>query len=1175
MASNMFSWPDYSSVSVLPSNDPLRNRLWTQEDEDERGFFSRLFAPVMASQQTLFSLTKEISDDGFQLRDLWTATVHGAKYFNPFGNEEEIQPDEIRQVFFGPDTEESNKWLNTVGDLAIGFLYDPLIVAGAFKAVATAAGAGKDAVMAAQALRTAGETVPTALLRAERLSKTAGILDDITNPAGLAYRMARQGATQVLGPLGKGIATRVLGEERAERWGVEIAQNFFNKDAGIDPLLVARRDEMLNSIDVWNAKGYSVTKASEALGGRNAQDLLGEALETMGVLERVRGDEVPKRALNAVEDIYRRVAAEGIDEDLFNQILLRARNLDNEIGAGLVNAGLMDAPTHAAMKDTHLRRIYQAFETPQAYLDRLDSLNLPDNITYATRGNLRRGFEALQESLSKPGGMFTVQDALGLGGKNFSFFTPEGNLDVAKLADDVFNWINSNSEKTINNLLTHVDDVLEGAASPELFKMVANVVSESARRVSPKKLIREMLEPRLEQNGYVWRTIKENTDVLTARQDLPPIVREALGEIVGAAPRIAAEMDEVGILLETRKFLQEIAGVRRPTEEQVDTLKKLRDGTLPRNPQGEDMLNLKETLKLSDGELASVIDNPSTLGAGIPLNLAKGSRWASVEKAPKLGHTVMVPNTKSYGDVAGMWVSPGTAMLLRHLEGVGDIASGAPSVLMKLGEKLAGFTSLFKAMKTVLDPVAQFRNFMGNAILMDMSGTSPVKGDLYIKAINELKNWATKGEVGRYLQLATEANLGLFTNTFSAAELRIMARKLVDINPKEWDTAIMRVYESIQQTGANVVNVAGSIFDFNEKLFKLSTFIDRVDRMEAAVAKAGKLLTQEVRRNIARQAANISQQALFNYNDVPYMVEFARKYGIVPFITFPFKAVPFAADTLFTRPLRVLKYSKGLDVWNDAWSGGPEQTAREIDGLPRYIRDSMVLKMPFNDAYDRPLYVDLSYFLPWGATKDVIDTFMPTEHRGGGFVGFREGMMTPPIMTLIDAFRRGEDANGRRLTSPTRTAAENFEALGAFLWQFMAPPSAVGGQRANSVGRALQAFARTDPEPIVWMDALGQGLRAIGPMEESIFASDAGFIPQSQAQATGIRGAVSGLLFGGATASDPNQAAYQEAAARKQILTDSYKMISQISSNPSLSILEKNIRIAKIRGELEARLAKK
>lgn len=1120
-----------------------------REPKYERSFLERVFAPFQAPQEALFKFTLDVAEDGFQVSDIWSAISHGARFFNPWSNVKPIDPNEVRQVFFG---DEAEGVLRSVQNLAISLLYDPLLFAGFLKGVGMA-------------------------------GRAANTLEKVMNPAALMVDGMKVASERVLGPLAKSVAYRVLGEEKAQQWAVSLAQNWFKRHAGIDDELVREamaRDQRINK---WRERGYHVIKKSQELGGQAANRLLAEALELDAAYISSTGGTLSKRMQRDLNSLNARIDKLGIDRDLFWEVYRQFRDLDDEIGRSLMNAGAISETAFESMRGTHLRRIYLAHEAPEVYAKRIEDLGLEPELRVHRKAlweNLNRFRDELRPltRVDDQSSMFTLTETLGVQGRAARYFEDgTGRFNVKAFVDDFDDWVANNSNATVEDALAYVNDVMLAGVKlpPEMNKALANYLTDATFATKDSKFYADLIRGRVANSGVTWRTYAERLNVVANRIDLPEVVREAMGEILEAAPRMAAEVTDAAKVLETRRFFDTLAGVKRIDDQAAEMIRQAERLGFEGAEAERLLRQAADHVGVDFETLVEAV--PKFLEEGVGMQVGgKGTRWVSFGGSNReLGHIVQLPNDPSYGSLAGGWVSPAVATMLRHVEGV-KIGNEATRLWHKMSELIARGVSHFKVAKVVLDPTAQFRNFVGNAVLMDMSGTSPFRLDLLKIARDELVHYARTGEMGKYLKLADDAGIAMFQTTFSAAELKDFARSVAIAPDKveSWKDVFTKAHAAIQRSGLDPVDRMAKAFEFNERLFKMTVFIDRVRRLESNWVKAGRPLTEEAMRNFARQAGAIAEQALFNYADVPYMVEMIRKYGIVPFITFPFKAVPFVAETLYKHPHRVLRYDRMAEAWNEHLAGSSVDAAREIEALPEHIRDSLVLRMPFKDAHGRPLYLDISYFLPWAVIADLAKSAQQSE--GGGF---REGILTPPAMVLVDAIRRNQDSLGRPITDPNRTPEDNFMAIASFLWKFIAPPSAPGGSRAESIGRAMQAMATTAPERLQWSNFIGAAWRGniagfgFPEAEENIKAASGRFFPQSQAQmqSEGILqalGFAGGLLFGGLSASDQTQALYQERVQRSINRSEAYRQMAAIRVDGNLSIAERNRRIRAIRERL-------
>lgn len=1298
-----FQSPTTTSATDLFNWQPVQLEP-AEEEPEKRSLIERILAPVEAPKQFLWSLTTNVADEGFQFGDIWKATVHGARYFNPWSNEAPIEADAVRQAFFGEQAKAS-PLLRGTENLALALLYDPLL----FVPIGAATGLLREGATATK------------------------VLESITNPASLAVDMMLKASKEALGPLSRNVAVNMLGRERATKWGTAIAQNVFNKNFGVPTdlvKLVSRKDQ---NIAAWRQAGFNAIRSSQKLGGAKAQRLLADALELDAAYTARSGGELTRDMTRQLDSLNARIDKAGIDRDTFWNVYDNFRVLDDNIGKQLLDSGAINAKQFETLRGTHLRRMYQMTENPEVYVKRIEDLT-PEQLDAAgltVEDRLRTNNGRLYENLSKfkdelkskllgttpeQDSMFMLQDALGIGpkvakpgptprqilGKNYgvegdralfaaqeyggktaddiyqdavaAVNTPNPSLENLYLAaraapdDDAFEamefarrglsiakqrgdsayyrafqgflrdskatkfgastryivntgknagefnvkdfvedldvWLRNNDDATIDTVLDHVKNVMmRGVNLPEQFMAdLANHISDGGLSIlRGTKYYADRIRAWSWSPLMTWHTLSERLKLVSERENIPELIREAMGEVLEASPRLSSQVSNAGLALETHKLFDEMAGVRRLTDDDLRIVRDARNGTSLSVGDAQRLDALAAKLGTSKQDIIDNADALAGLDAGTLINKT-GSRWASTESAQDLGHIVHVPKNEAYGELSEMWVSPAVASMLSHMQGITQAGDPAGKLALTALELLRRGTGLFKSMKVLLDPVAQVTNFVGNAVLLDMGGTSPFRVDIMKRAANELVKYGRSGELGKYMKLADDAGLGLFTNTMSSAELADFARTIsVDVGkPKNWRDVFTNAHAAMQRANLDPLQQAAKAFDFNERLFKMTAFMDRMDRLEGNAVKAGTLITDEMRKGFAEQAAGIAEQSLFNYADVPYLVEFARKYGIIPFATFPFKAAPFIAKTLYQHPYRVLKYSRAVNGVNAMLAGSSVDASKEIEALPEHVRDDLVLRLPFSDGQGRPQYLDLSYFLPWSVLSNLVETFTPTSDRADEG-GFRSGLMSPPAVQLVDALRRNEDGLGRPIMDPTRSAAQNFGAIASYLWKFIAPPSYPGGSRADSIGRAMQAMATTDPQKLDYAARVGAFWRGhpIFPQASETILSGPGFQPQSQSSvsapqvtqaiggilaALGVQdttafqpgsrlgtaeGFLQGTLLSHQYASDTTQAQYQTNAKFQATRAELFKQRAAIVSDMSLSIAEKNRRIRRIMERLQ------
>lgn len=1134
----------------------------------ERTFFDRLFAPFEAPQQTLFALSTG--------HGLWDSLSHGAVYFNPWSNEERIDPEEVRQAFFG---DMADSWVKGASNLAISLLFDPLMIAPISK-VAGASG---------RALQT---------------------IEKVTNPAQVVFDVAKVAARDVVGPLSKTAYARVFGEEAVSKLDntyTAFMGNFINRFHGVDPALqeVVVRAENLQAN--FYGEGTRVIKGMNALSPRGA-DLISEAMERQDVFfSRTASPKLTSQMAQTAQEFDQKLLKEGVHPDIFWPVYDRTRKLDDEFGDWLVDNGLISTAERADMEGTHFRRIYGAHENPLVYADRIEALNVPDSVRI-NADLLRKRMSSVRDSVFDAIGPLGTQPALfadpAVAARTTRYFDNAGKIHAKNFTDDFVDYLNRSTDTSLDEVFTHVkDEMLGGIDLPgEFYATLGNYMSgvihfQEGSAAMAKNIRENGMRAIMGSNtpSFVFKPFRENLDAVKARKDIPDWAREVLDEIVAPQPRIASTVKEVGGLVAARHLFSTVSGTKRLSADAFEQLQHAKSIGFGAQEAKDIVSKVAGDLGVSIDDLAKDMDNILEKGAGTVIG-SRGSAWASETRTAT--HIRQIPQDPAYGDLAGMWVDTPTFTLMRGSDARDTLRSQEGRMLSSLGDMYRDGVGVFKFMKAVADPTAQMRNFFGGAILANMAGFGFDAIKYVPKMINEMKSFIQKGDFGYYMKLADDAGVNLWKQDLASVELKELSTRVLDDSLKDLfasdrntlkpfsailhalDRYVTRKVPGVRKTaekatgfvGATAMDAVSHNFSYGDQFWKLGVFMKEYDNLASSWARQGKALTKEVQNNFARQAASLAQQSLFNYADVPWGINMMRKWGVVPFATFPFKAVPFVAKTLYDAPWRVLRYERLADGINNMMVDSPNDLAQEIDNLPEYLRDRMVLKLPWKDGQNRDQFLDLSYYVPWEALRSVVDT---AEFSSGGF---REGMARPPVISLIDALWNNRDTLGRPIVDASEGAdqLQNFEKVANYVTAFMLPSWVPGASRAASVGRSMMASATTSPEPQKWKERLGLLMRsptggiieALGgesAVRDSTFGRN-GALPQANAQVTregwSALWGIPTTLFGGATASQP-----QAIAPPKPRKTPSEiaRASAAIRSNPKLSLQEKAEQIRKLR----------
>ena len=757
-------------------------------------------------------------------------------------------------------------------------------------------------------------------------------------------------------------------------------------------------------------------------------------------------------------------------------------------------------------------------------------------------------------------------------------------FDSEAFTIDLGYYLRENPRATLSDAMDHVKNEMfqGGVDNPNLMNVISDYMAKG--RVDTKGIDswQNILEQGKASAGINFRPYRERVERIAEREAIPEFIRkEVLGQPESFVPAIIDDAMIAAKEAEMTQLFDTLSGARRLDPTLRD---RIIDAATP-----EDRAALLIAEGFSPEEINQITARLTNRQDNFRNMFVDGaSDWSSPVRTEK--HTYQLAESANLGSLAGRFVSPGLAAHLENVNKMMDIGLTRPEGMWQfLGDKMAGLTSNFKFMKIVADAGANFRDTIGSLLQIDAIGGTPFKAGNIRKAFSVASDWMNGGS-NIYTDSARRIGYNLMENGFSGAELKNLVgrqtRRMMQQGERTWAQEGATLFERFQEGINSMQGTAASWYQFRENVIRSYVYVSKYDELAENMARAGRdVLVPEVQEQIARQAAAITDRALFNYADVPYAVEFARRYGIAPFLTFPFKAVPQLVDSLYHNPLRVLKYDRVINGWNDHWAGGPDAFAAEVQALPEHKRKAMVVRMPGEDKDGNPLYLDLSYFLPWYAVRDLArDVQEPfgmfqdpaegvEEARGqiAGDTGMRSSIFTPIFMQLAMALGNNQDGLGRPIYAPTDDSKTRFAKLGRFMYQFMAPPTFIGGTTADSVGRALQAVARTSPEPMDWVNLVGTSIRTGWNQGYEDTVNRYGERPSTRAlvgagEGTGaaIAGGL-GSLFLNVSSSDPRRQTRNERIATDVSNTELQRRIAQVRVNKSMTREQKQREIERLR----------
>jgi len=387
-------------------------------------------------------------------------------------------------------------------------------------------------------------------------------------------------------------------------------------------------------------------------------------------------------------------------------------------------------------------------------------------------------------------------------------------------------------------------------------------------------------------------------------------------------------------------------------------------------------------------------------------------------------NSAIMPDSPHYGLLADKWLPPEIAAVM-------TTASGTPSP-----NWFIRLVSKWKYNKAIFNTAAMVRNAISNHVLImnqlgfnfnpahyaaalkDMAeawATEEVTQRGGERAYGPMADWARAileraPEPARYCRIADRWTT-LRQETFVHQDVAGMrgSRAMIDRN-LGLGTEVGRIYHQI-------VGAFGKAYQFEEELGKMAVFRATYPETKLLFAREGipKAILERIpeaglvdeatklEAAAAIHSADVANKCLFNYRRVPPVINQLRGWGIIPFITFPYKALPATFHVALEHPGRLATWSKMMEYLQDLNVRRDQMEAAE----PEWMRTGGYLMLP--DALGKGKSLNLTYLLPWGSMVDQSSIFLARRNPGA----LKSALLVNiPLVTWIS-----EAVTGREFTT--------------------------------------------------------------------------------------------------------------------------------------------------------------
>jgi len=195
-------------------------------------------------------------------------------------------------------------------------------------------------------------------------------------------------------------------------------------------------------------------------------------------------------------------------------------------------------------------------------------------------------------------------------------------------------------------------------------------------------------------------------------------------------------------------------------------------------------------------------------------------------------------------------------------------------------------------------------------------------------------------------ELQRDAEKGLFEEGF-IGKLRFMDK-------------FSRIVSEVGKRVGQFDDVMTRAYQLEDEIFRMAAFMRRLELGDTP-----------------QQAAAVAREEFMNYDIRAPWVNAARR-SVLPFLAYTYRAVPLIVDAITKRPWKLAKYIALAELANAmayALSDGDEEKERalmrEQEKGSTWLGAPRMMRMPWNDAHNNPVFLDIRRWIPAG---DVFDT---------------------------------------------------------------------------------------------------------------------------------------------------------------------------------------------------------
>ena len=350
-----------------------------------------------------------------------------------------------------------------------------------------------------------------------------------------------------------------------------------------------------------------------------------------------------------------------------------------------------------------------------------------------------------------------------------------------------------------------------------------------------------------------------------------------------------------------------------------------------------------------------------------------------------------------YGKINGQYVERNVA---RDIKSIFNMVDSADDGFKKAGRIANSLQVLWKKTKTAWNLGTHVANSNSNIMLLDFADTE-------LKYLGKAVKEMMKGDKSKFHKEGKIAGIydaNMYVNELAQSGTA-MQEAMVKLQKNYSPSGLLGfAQDKLKWAKKYTLDAAEKAYQLEDSVFRLAVYMDRLDK------------------GFSPEDAALEARRWFIDYDINAPVIQALKKTALPFVSYTYRVIPLLAEAAAMRPHKFAKWAAIAHVTNEVGQGimnDDDEVARltmrdnaskQMFGVP--FMPSTTLRMPWNSADDKPMFIDVSRWIPGGDIFEQKDTstaipLVPAPFQPGGL--WYDALYT--IATKTDPFT-GNDIPG-------------------------------------------------------------------------------------------------------------------------------------------------------------------